>query len=346
MHDRQNNEYGLVMNIIMFLQEIYSESMCLLMADEVPIPYPNGYRKLIKGLLGVEFYPEKRTKPGEMLHFLEDNGIGEIKLEHILDGMVDDWFDSIPIPADLNMEKELAQIAKDLQDSRNAYLDYAFVKEFMAHQDQDDYKKAIQLFKKTKEKDCKLFPELTAAQAYEWMIKPHRNAEDKVACRAYQALLVNSVQKINELIPKVKTSGFLKEEPWFEGDLPEEVKRLKRVYTTDDDRLYWWDGSDEVIISEETVKWLIGLGTRHKELVEEIGNEEKAGDCKFLEEFFQIIKDADTYYRRIFPFRDMFYEFLQNSQKVEYVVAIKLLREIVDAEEHRKSAISWNCALA
>ncbi|MBQ7919325.1 MAG: hypothetical protein IJ324_05235 [Lachnospiraceae bacterium] len=74
----------------------------------------------------------------------------------------------------------------------------------------------------------------------------------------------------------------------------------------------------------------------HKELVEEIGNEEKADDCRFLEEFFQIIKDADAYYKRIFPFRDMFYEFLQNSHKVEYVAAIKLLREIVDAEENRK----------
>ena len=76
-------------------------------------------------------------------------------------------------------------------------MDYAFVKEFMAHQGQDDYKKAIQLFKKTKEKDCKLFPELTAAQAYKWMIKSNQNAEDKIAGRAYQALLVNEIQRKN-----------------------------------------------------------------------------------------------------------------------------------------------------
>ena len=39
---------------------------------------------------------------------------------------------------------------------------------------------------------------------------------------------------------------------------------------TDDDRMYWWDASDEVVLSEDTVRWLEGLADRHRKLMEEL----------------------------------------------------------------------------
>lgn len=142
--------------------------------------------------------------------------------------------------------------------------------------------------------------------------------------------------KINEPIEKVRTSDFLYQTYWSWKE-PEEVKDQEKIYTTDDDRLYWWDGTDEVIISEKNEKWLTELGKRHKELVEEFEREGRCTDYKFLEEFLQVLKEVDEYYNRIFPFQSMFYEFLQNGSKAEYIAAVELLREIANDEENRKA---------
>ena len=143
-------------------------------------------------------------------------------------------------------------------------------------------------------------------------------------------------QKINKPIDKVRTSDFLYQEYWS-WRVPEEVKGQEKVYTTDDDRLYWWDGTDEVIISERVKKWLIKLGERHKELMEALEQEGRGKDYKFLEEFLQVLKEVDEYYKRIFPFQSMFYEFLQNGSKTEYIAAVELLHEIANDEVNQKA---------
>lgn len=143
-------------------------------------------------------------------------------------------------------------------------------------------------------------------------------------------------QKINEPIEKVRTSDFLYQEYWG-WRVPEEVKDQKKVYTTDDDRLYWLDGTDEVIISEETKQWLTELGKHHKELKEELEQKRIDKDYKFLEGFLQVLKEVDEYYGRIFPFKSMFYEFLQNGNKPEYIAAIELLREIANDKDNQKA---------
>jgi len=144
------------------------------------------------------------------------------------------------------------------------------------------------------------------------------------------------MQKVNESIPKVRTSDFLRSE-YLEWDVPEEVKKLKKVFITDDDRLYWWDGTDEVIISDKTKHWLAKLGERHKELTEELKQKGTYKEYKFLEEFLLVLKEVDEYYRRVFPFQSMFYEFLQNGNKPEYIAAVELLREIANEKENRNA---------
>ena len=66
-----------------------------------------------------------------------------------------------------------------------------------------------------------------------------------------------------------------------------------------------------------------------------------------MKEFLSLIADIDQFYKRIFPFQSMFYEFLQNSSKREYRAAVELLKKI--AEENReegniieKAKYSWD----
>ncbi len=72
----------------------------------------------------------------------------------------------------------------------------------------------------------------------------------------------------------------------------------------DDDRLHWWDGTDEVILSEKMDRW--------------------------LKEFWSLLVRNGQYYKRIYPFQTMFYEFLQNGNRIEYRAAIELLKLISD----------------
>ena len=137
-------------------------------------------------------------------------------------------------------------------------------------------------------------------------------------------------------IPPVPTSRFLRQDGYFTFyDTPEELKDKPNYYISDDDRLYWWDGSDEVRISDETDEWLKGLAKQHKELMDS-GNHMTASQ-DFLKFFLSLMVEIDSYYKRIYPFQTMFYEFLQNSTKKEYVAAVELLKILADSEEYRKA---------
>ncbi len=377
--DRGYNEYGLVMNLIMFLLEIYSEEMCLLMDEDVPLAHPGGYLRLLNGLLGVEFFNDKRYRMWDMVYLLYQNGIRNIKTRNMLDGsefsfglyeeqtdayletwllgdyaekdcrnipkeelgsvksierrrflrrilndrlLVQDeqfekdlkllinsnlverqkmterddtiglvatcslymlpaviigvyaglkklpfwetwetfgsqqytdyiaieenededekeelgkipfyrqirrenenefleywdgsnltlsdkmkeyielwqrWYEEAEDIRDISMEKMLAWIAEMVSEQYEAaFLDYDFVMEFLEHKEDKRYQKATELFRKTKEKDCRMFPELTIKQALEEIIKYYQCAEDEIAFRAYQALLHNREQR-------------------------------------------------------------------------------------------------------------------------------------------------------
>lgn len=152
---------------------------------------------------------------------------------------------------------------------------------------------------------------------------------------------------IEEPVPSVRTSTFLRQDGYFIFyDTPEELKGKPNYYISDDDRLYWWDGTDEVILSEEMDKWLRELAVRHKEIAMEI-NGDMADADGFLREFLALLAGIDQYYKRIFPFQSMFYEFLQNGCKVEYRAATELLKRLSDENREEgkvieKAKYSWD----
>ena len=59
-------------------------------------------------------------------------------------------------------------------------------------------------------------------------------------------------------IDPISTSEFLKQYNYFTFyNTPEELKRKPRYYLCDADRLFLWDGSNEVIIDDKTKDWLV-----------------------------------------------------------------------------------------
>lgn len=141
--------------------------------------------------------------------------------------------------------------------------------------------------------------------------------------------------KIESPIEAVPTSKFLRQDGNFTFyDTPDEIKDRKNYYISDADRLYWYDGTNEVRISEDTEKWIRELADRHKEIKEKENLDDITQNVfKYL---FTLFVELNDYYKRIFPFFDMFYEFLENGKKKEYAAAIKLLKELSDSEEYRK----------
>lgn len=147
-------------------------------------------------------------------------------------------------------------------------------------------------------------------------------------------------------VTPIRTSDFLRQDGSFTFyDTPEELKGKPNYYISDDDRLYWWDGSDEVIISEEMDRRLKELAQRHKDIMEHM--DETGSGSDFMKEFLFLIADIDQFYKRIFPFQTMFYEFLQNGGKKEYRAAVELLKELADENREdgkiiEKAKYSWD----
>ena len=101
-------------------------------------------------------------------------------------------------------------------------------------------------------------------------------------------------------IPPVRTSNFLRQDGYYTfWRTPEELKGQPNYYISDDDRMYWWDGTDEVIISDDTKQWLKDLAAEHREIMK-VTSEAPDRRELFLESFVKTLADADEYYRKIF----------------------------------------------
>ena len=132
-------------------------------------------------------------------------------------------------------------------------------------------------------------------------------------------------KKRREPAAPLRTSDFLRQDGFFAFfDTPKELKGRPNYYISDADRLYWWDGSDEVEIPEETDQWLRKLGERYRKLLEV----QETENVDFLEYFFGLLEQINEFYKRVFPFQEMFYDFLQNDSRREYRAALKLLEEL------------------
>lgn len=177
-----------------------------------------------------------------------------------------------------------------------------------------------------------LTAELKKQDFWEQWIEIHKAVYHDESMKSYVSKELEEERKrlIETPVPSVKTSEFLRQEGYFTFyDTPKELRGKPNYYISDDDRLYWWDGTDEVILSEEMDEWMRGLAVCHKEISMKIYEDRVTSD-EFLRKFLMLLVEIDQHYKRIYPFQRMFYEFLQNGRKTEYQAAIELLKRISD----------------
>lgn len=80
------------------------------------------------------------------------------------------------------------------------------------------------------------------------------------------------------------------------------------------------------------------MAVRHKEISEAIEGASESSD-EFLKGFLTLLVEIDQFYKRIYPFQNMFYEFIQNSGKPEYGAAVELLKRIADENKEEGKII-------
>ena len=128
-------------------------------------------------------------------------------------------------------------------------------------------------------------------------------------------------------IAPVSTSEYLKQDRAFAfWNTPDELKREPRYYLSDMDRLYWWDGSKEVIIDEKTEKW---LNYTKEQFLENLGKIETEYDAMtYMKKMIDLLHEINKRYGRVYAFKEMYYEFMANGYKKEYRAAIALLEKL------------------
>ena len=133
-------------------------------------------------------------------------------------------------------------------------------------------------------------------------------------------------------VPPMRTDVYLQQHGYFVFyKTPEELKGKPDYYLSDADRLYWWDGTDEVRITEETNKWLRKMAEWHREILTTVEVQQNA--ITAMQDFMKLL----TVLLADIPFEEMFYDFLQNISQKEYAAAIELMRQIAEDKDIRKA---------
>ena len=77
------------------------------------------------------------------------------------------------------------------------------------------------------------------------------------------------------------------------------------------------------------------MAERHQKILKTVQMQQNA--ITAMRDFMKLLTDINEYYWRIFPFEEMFYDFLQNISQKEYAAAIELMRQIAEDKDIRKA---------
>lgn len=134
----------------------------------------------------------QRKDEDEFLEFWKDK---KLHLSEDMKECLSGWrrrFRRIHLEDDFEAEDFLAQIVVDLDTDWGCRLvDKDFVTEFIEHKDEENYKKALLLYREFMDEDTEYFPELTKKQANRWIVRNNRYSFDFTAMSAFQSLLIN-----------------------------------------------------------------------------------------------------------------------------------------------------------
>lgn len=104
--------------------------------------------------------------------------------------------EKVKLPLDCRMDNLLYGVICDLYKTQKCrYVDKQFVEEFLQHEEDENYMRALLVLREMLDEYVYLFPELTKQQAIDWIIRDERDEHDYVAMSAFQSLLVNQKKR-------------------------------------------------------------------------------------------------------------------------------------------------------
>ncbi len=94
-----------------------------------------------------------------------------------------------------------------------------------------------------------------------------------------------------------------------------------------DDRAFWWDGTDRVVFSEDMERWIAGLSVQYSRLIKEKSSI-RHDQGSFLRELMDVLSEAGLLDKPVYAFQNMFYEFLGHGYDRRYAAAVKLIDKL------------------
>lgn len=175
-----------------------------------------------------------------------------------------------------------------------------------------------------------LCEQLEQAFWVEWKeLKDSIYHDEKMKVYASQDILKLREEKQSKPIKPIPTAKFLKQDGYFTfWDTPDELSGKPNYYLSDSDRLYWWDGTEEVIIDDDTEKWLSGIKEQFLSILKDTSDEYNTQN--YVKHVIETLNNINERYKRVFAFHDMFYEFISSGNKKEYRAAISLLCKLYE----------------
>lgn len=228
--DRGYGEFGLVMNLVMTMQEAYSIEECYLMRKN-EVCNVCDYALLIQRIIGVKLFfsgPERRYRKEEHFicqephknqqlrkeplfyqvilrknedEFLEFWDDCELYLSDVMKKNLEEWkleFEGIEEAEAAAVDTELClmEILLEMQKIWKCRLvDEKLVREFIGHSKELPFQKGLLVWRKIMDENIEYFPELTARQVREWVTKPCCREEDRIRISGYASLLTNLMRR-------------------------------------------------------------------------------------------------------------------------------------------------------
>ena len=124
-------------------------------------------------------------------------------------------------------------------------------------------------------------------------------------------------------ISPVTTSKFLRQDDYFTfWETPSELVGEENYYISDWDRLYWWGKIEDVEITEEIDIWLKILVKEYEMILKD---KELETEDAFSEHIFNTMECLNTLYGRIYLFKELYCEFLNNAYEIRFQAILDLL---------------------
>lgn len=170
-----------------------------------------------------------------------------------------------------------------------------------------------------------LYTEFTGDNFWEIWSAIKRNVYHDEKMKKYASKELELYRKIfiEGPIAPVTTSDFLRQEGYFTfWETPPELGGEENYYISDWDRLYCWGKIEDVEITEEIDTWLNMLVKEYEMILK--GKEQETENA-FVGHIFNTMEYLNTFYGRIYLFKEFYNELLNNSHEMRFQAILDLL---------------------